>query len=130
VSDPSSTFTRALVREPSESAVEGLRDVDVGPPDIERFHRDHADYHVAALEAAGVAVTVLPALESHPEPTADAIRVNDRVLLPAAGHRCTAARLVAAGYRVHEVGNAEGAKLDGGMSRLSLRFDIAEGAAR
>ena len=267
--DPSFTFTHALARAPSASAVAGLREIDTGAPDIARFRHDHADY-VTALEAAGVEVTVLPSLEACPdatfiedvalclprcavllapgapsrrgevesvrapllaryrdvlalspldedttieggdvlvsghevlvglsartsgagaealarllapfghavrvvrtppgvlhfksdcslldegtvlaterlaasgcfegyrvvlvaageEPAANAVRVNDRVLFPA-GHPRTAARLAGAGYRVHEIGNAEGAKLDGGMSCLSLRFAVAEDA--
>ncbi|NNJ74159.1 MAG: dimethylarginine dimethylaminohydrolase [Anderseniella sp.] len=52
---------------------------------------------------------------------ANAIRFNELVLMPA-GFPQTAARLSAAGYDVREVGNSEAAKLDGGMSCLSLRF--------
>ncbi len=52
---------------------------------------------------------------------ANAIRFNELVLMPA-GFPHTAEKLSAAGYDVHEVGNTEAAKLDGGMSCLSLRF--------
>lgn len=52
---------------------------------------------------------------------ANAIRFNDLVIM-AAGFPRTAAALDAAGYRVREIGNSEAAKLDGGMSCLSLRF--------
>ena len=52
---------------------------------------------------------------------ANAIRFNDLVLM-AAGFPRTAERLAAAGYQVRAVGNIECAKLDGGMSCLSLRF--------
>ena len=55
------------------------------------------------------------------EASANAIRFNDLVIFPA-GFPRTRDRLVAAGYRVHEIGNTEAAKLDGGMSCLSLRF--------
>jgi dimethylargininase len=55
------------------------------------------------------------------EAAANAIRVNGAVIAPA-GFPRTAARLEAAGYRVVPVGNSECAKLDGGMSCLSLRF--------
>ena len=55
------------------------------------------------------------------EASANAIRFNDLVIFPA-GFPATAARLRAAGYEVREVGNTEAAKLDGGMSCLSLRF--------
>lgn len=52
---------------------------------------------------------------------ANAIRFNDLVIMPA-GFPRTAEKLEAAGYNVQEVGNSEAAKLDGGMSCLSLRF--------
>ena len=55
------------------------------------------------------------------EACANAIRFNDLVLFPA-GFPKTAARLRDAGYDVREIGNSEAAKLDGGMSCLSLRF--------
>ena len=55
------------------------------------------------------------------EAAANAIRFNDIVLM-AAGFPGTRDRLVAAGYDVREIGNSECAKLDGGMSCLSLRF--------
>jgi dimethylargininase len=55
------------------------------------------------------------------EAAANTIRFNDRVLMPA-GFPRTRDRLVAAGYAVQEIGNSECAKLDGGMSCLSLRF--------
>jgi dimethylargininase len=55
------------------------------------------------------------------EAAANAIRFNDLVIM-AAGFPTTGDRLRAAGYRVQEIGNSECAKLDGGMSCLSLRF--------
>lgn len=55
------------------------------------------------------------------EACANTIRFNDLVLMPA-GFRRTRDALVKAGYKVREVGNSECAKLDGGMSCLSLRF--------
>lgn len=55
------------------------------------------------------------------EAAANTIRFNDRVLMPA-GFPRTKASLDAAGYNVLEIGNSEAAKLDGGMSCLSLRF--------
>ena len=39
-----------------------------------------------------------------------------------AGFPATRDALLAAGYDVREIGNSEAAKLDGGMSCLSLRF--------
>lgn len=55
------------------------------------------------------------------EAAANAIRFNDLVLMPA-GFPRTRDALVKAGYNVREIGNSECAKLDGGMSCLSLRF--------
>ncbi|MCU9847852.1 arginine deiminase family protein [Defluviimonas sp. WL0024] len=55
------------------------------------------------------------------EAAANAIRFN-RFVLMAAGFPATAERLRRAGYEVREIGNSECAKLDGGMSCLSLRL--------
>jgi len=55
------------------------------------------------------------------EPAANSIRYNKFVLMPA-GFPKTAQRLRGAGYSVKELNNSECAKLDGGMSCLSLRF--------
>ncbi|MDN5787668.1 dimethylarginine dimethylaminohydrolase family protein [Pseudorhodobacter sp.] len=52
---------------------------------------------------------------------ANAIRFNDLVIMPA-GFPKTRDLLDKAGFKVVEVGNSECAKLDGGMSCLSLRF--------
>ena len=55
------------------------------------------------------------------EAAANTIRFNDLVLMPA-GFAKTADILDRAGYAICEIGNSECAKLDGGMSCLSLRF--------
>ena len=55
------------------------------------------------------------------EAAANSIRYNALVLMPA-GFPQTRERLLDAGYKVHEINNSECAKLDGGMSCLSLRF--------
>lgn len=55
------------------------------------------------------------------EAAANAIRYNDLVLM-AAGFPRTRDNLLESGYQVHEINNSECAKLDGGMSCLSLRF--------
>lgn len=52
---------------------------------------------------------------------ANAIRFNELVIMPD-GFPKTHDALLSAGYKVHPVGNTEAAKLDGGMSCLSLRF--------
>jgi len=55
------------------------------------------------------------------EAAANAIRFNDLVLMPANFPK-TAQILRSAGYDVREINNSECAKIDGGMSCLSLRF--------
>lgn len=55
------------------------------------------------------------------EACANTIRFNNRVIMPA-GFPKTRETLLQEGYDVREVGNTEAAKLDGGMSCLSLRF--------
>jgi len=55
------------------------------------------------------------------EAAANSIRYNDLLVMPA-GFPQTQERLLQAGYEVHEINNSECAKLDGGMSCLSLRF--------
>lgn len=55
------------------------------------------------------------------EACANTIRFNDLVIMPS-GFPRTRAILDQAGYKVAEIGNSECAKLDGGMSCLSLRF--------
>ena len=63
---------------------------------------------------------VIPVAEGE-EASANAIRFNGSVLFPA-GFPRTRDRLVDAGYEVTEIGDSECAKIDGGMSCLSLRF--------
>lgn len=55
------------------------------------------------------------------EAAANSIRFNDLVLVPA-GFPATAETLAKLGYDLREIPNTEAAKLDGGMSCLSLRF--------
>ncbi|WP_444666625.1 dimethylarginine dimethylaminohydrolase family protein [Cereibacter changlensis] len=55
------------------------------------------------------------------EAAANSIRFNDLALTPA-GFPRTAEALDKAGYDLRQIGNSECAKLDGGMSCLSLRF--------
>lgn len=67
-----------------------------------------------------VGYTVINTAEGE-EAAANAIRFNQFVLM-AAGFPATAAILRDAGYAVREIDNSECAKIDGGMSCLSLRF--------
>ena len=57
------------------------------------------------------------------EAAANAIRVNDYVIMPA-GFPNTKAVLEDHGYKVKVINNTECAKLDGGMSCLSLRLNL------
>ena len=57
------------------------------------------------------------------EAAANAIRVNDYVIMPA-GFPRTKAILEEHGYKVKVINNTECAKLDGGMSCLSLRLNL------
>jgi len=69
-------FRHAIVREPGESVVKGIRS-DVGAvPDFGGIREEHAAY-IAALRAAGLAVDVLPPLEQFP----DSIFVEDPALV-------------------------------------------------
>lgn len=52
---------------------------------------------------------------------ANSIRFNNLVLMPA-GFSKTRARVETAGFEVQEIGNTEAAKVDGGLSCMSLRF--------
>ncbi|MBA3908735.1 MAG: dimethylarginine dimethylaminohydrolase [Rhodobacter sp.] len=63
---------------------------------------------------------VIPVAEGE-EAAANTIRFNELVLMPA-GFPRTRDAITAAGFTVREIGNSECAKLDGGMSCLSLRF--------
>ena len=55
------------------------------------------------------------------EACANAIRFNDLVVMPA-GFPRTRDSLDQTGYQIVEIGNSEAAKLDGGLSCMSLRF--------
>ncbi len=62
------TFTRAIVCPPADSYANGLTMASLGTPDLARARTQHAAY-VAALEAAGVEVTVLASDNHHPDGT-------------------------------------------------------------
>lgn len=69
-------FTNALLRRPGLSAVKGMRAQNGPDPDFAGLLKEHQAY-AAALAAAGLAVTVLEPLESHP----DALFVEDPALV-------------------------------------------------
>ena len=69
-------FTRAIVRAPGASVVRGLRAGGQDDPTYEGVLAEHAAYGTA-LEASGVAVELLPALEDFP----DSVFVEDPALV-------------------------------------------------
>ena len=69
-------LNRAIVRTPSASVVQGLRATGGPDPFLDGFQREHAAC-LAAVEAAGLAVTVLPPLQEFP----DAVFVEDPALV-------------------------------------------------
>lgn len=69
-------FTHALLRTPANSAVNGLRAVDRGAPDVGVLGLEHAAY-AAALQAAGLEIEILPPLEAFP----DSMFVEDPALV-------------------------------------------------
>ena len=77
------------------------------------------DCHVNAFSPPS-GVLVIDVAEGE-EAAANTIRFNDLVLMPA-GFPKTREAIAAAGFTVREIGNTECAKIDGGMSCLSLRF--------
>ncbi|MCX7359477.1 MAG: arginine deiminase-related protein [Alphaproteobacteria bacterium] len=69
-------FSRAIVRTPSRSVIDGLRAVDVGAPNYDDVLAEHRGY-VRVLESLGVNVETLPALEAFP----DSVFVEDTALV-------------------------------------------------
>ena len=68
-------FSHTVVRQPGDSVAKGIRDGAGPDPDPAAFRREH-DAYVAALRAAGTAVTVLDPLEDFP----DSVFVEDPAL--------------------------------------------------
>lgn len=73
---PVTRFNRIIARSPAPSVVNGLRAQDRGNPDFAALQDEHAAY-LAAMQAAGVAVTLLPALPDY----ADSMFVEDPALV-------------------------------------------------
>ncbi len=90
-------FTRAIVCPPADSYADGLTTAALGPPDLALARTQHAAY-CAALEAAGVAVTVLPADHDHPDSTfvEDTAVVTPRgAIIARPGAECRAGEVLA-----------------------------------
>ncbi|MCW8879377.1 MAG: arginine deiminase-related protein [Kangiellaceae bacterium] len=69
-------FTKAIVRTPSKSIVDGITSANLGKPVYEKALAQHADY-VEALIECGLDVTILAAEEDYP----DACFVEDVALM-------------------------------------------------
>ncbi|MGD9021936.1 MAG: N(G),N(G)-dimethylarginine dimethylaminohydrolase, partial [Lysobacterales bacterium] len=61
-------FEHAIVRTPCRAIAGGLTTAQLGPPDYGRALLQHEAY-VAALEACGLEVTLLPPAEDFPDST-------------------------------------------------------------
>ncbi len=61
-------FTRAIVRKPGQSFVNGITAANLGKPNLSLALDQHAAY-VEALATCGLAVTILPADENYPDST-------------------------------------------------------------
>lgn len=76
-----SNFTHAIVRRPCRALINGITSSpELGKPDYELALQQH-DAYVAALEAAGLTVEVLPALEEYP----DSVFVEDTAVITPKG---------------------------------------------
>lgn len=69
-------FTKAFVRAPAQSLVDGITQAGLGLPDYARAVQQHRAY-IAALEDAGLQVVVIPADERYP----DCVFIEDTALL-------------------------------------------------
>jgi dimethylargininase len=100
------------------------------PPDILHFKTDcgligpNTVLATEALASTGCLDGLeIVLVEPGEAPSANAIRVNETVLL-SAGHPKTAAKLRALGYQVTETPTSQAALVDGGPSCMSLRFAL------
>lgn len=104
-----------------------LRQVDT-PDDVLHFKTDCSLLDEATiLSTKGLAATgcfedykVIYTADGE-EACANTIRFNEYILMPD-GFPKTERKLIDLGYNIKKIGNTEAAKLDGGMSCLSLRF--------
>jgi len=59
-------FSRAIVRQPGKSLVDGITTAGLGAPDFNLALKQH-DQYIKALELCGLEVTVMPADEDYPD---------------------------------------------------------------
>jgi len=110
-------FSGAIVRQPGRSVAAGLRAVDRGSPDFERFRAEHEAY-VRALERAGLSVVSLGAREEFPDSVFiedDALCLPEGILLLKPGAPSRSAEADALGRDLEGVG-IEVVPLDGSGS--------------
>lgn len=69
-------FTRAIVRQPAPTLVDGITTAVTGPPDYRKALDQHRSY-VEALQSCGLGVTILDALPEFP----DSVFIEDVALL-------------------------------------------------
>jgi dimethylargininase len=69
-------FSKAIVRQPGKSLVDGITTAGLGAPDYELAMQQH-DRYVDALKLCGLEVTVLPADEDYP----DGLFIEDAALV-------------------------------------------------
>lgn len=61
-------FTKAIVRKPSKSMIDGITSANLGVPDYENALKQHRNY-IEALKSCGIEVIVLDADEQYPDST-------------------------------------------------------------
>ncbi len=61
-------FTKAIVRKPAKSIVNGLTTANLGIPNYEKALAQHAEY-IKALESCGLEVVVMEESEEYPDST-------------------------------------------------------------
>jgi len=101
-------FSAAIVRQPGSSVARGIRAIDRGPPDFERFQLEHREY-VRALQRAGLQVTVLAALEDFPDSVFiedAALCLPESIVLLRPGAPSRTGEAVALGVALRELGYA------------------------
>ena len=69
-------FSKAIVRRPAPTMVDGITTANLGVPDFEIAKQQH-DAYIEALKSCGLAVTVLDAAEKFP----DSVFIEDAALL-------------------------------------------------
>ena len=69
-------FSKAIVRQPGNSLVNGITTAGLGAPDYELALKQHGQY-IDALEQCGLEVTVMPADENYP----DGLFIEDAALV-------------------------------------------------